>query len=163
MRMLIGLVLLAALAAFHQGVVVGAGSKAACGEFDPSGSPAATESMSRFGVVDIYIDSGEQGLAAYQFEFKLRKGDVQIVGIERGDDAGFHDPPYYDPAALTQQRILVGSFKTAGELPTGNTRVARLHVRIGGPEKPDYELKLMVAGSVEGKPISARASFKQGV
>ena len=117
---------------------------------------------SSFKVVDIFIDSGERPLAAYEFEFKAVVGEVRIVGIERGDSRNFRDPPYYDPTALSKNRVIIGSFNTTDELPTQRTRVARLHLHISGGVRPHYALKLIVAGSREGTPIAATVSFKEG-
>jgi len=117
---------------------------------------------SRFGTVDLFVDSARQQLAAWQMEFKATAGQVQIVGIERGDNADFHDPPYYDPAALQNNRIIVGAFDLAPDLPTGKIRVARLHLHISGTQKPVYAVNLVVAGDKQGKPIAAQASFSEG-
>ena len=118
--------------------------------------------VSRFKVIDVYIDSGPMPLAAYEFEFKATAGDVQIVGIERGDNHNFRDPPYYDPAGLSKNRVIIGSFNTTDELPTQRSRVARLHLHISGDTRPQYALSLIVAGSREGNPIAASVSFKEG-
>lgn len=119
--------------------------------------PAADSEQhaARFGVVDVYIDSGRQAMAAYQFELKATAGNVQFVGIENGDAAGFQDPPYYDPAALAadSRRIIVGAFNLGEKLPSGKTRIARLHVRVGGGEKPVWDAKLVTAGGRDGSAI----------
>jgi hypothetical protein len=116
-----------------------------------------------FGIIDIYIDSGKEPLAAYEFELGTLSGDVQIVGIERGDDPNFSDPPYYDPAAMNQSRIIVGAFNTTANPPKGKTRVARLHVRVGPGKLAKYAVKLIVAGSREGQAIEANVSFTEGL
>ena len=61
-------------------------------------------------------------------------GDVKLVGIEGGEHAAFAQPPYYDPKALLNERIVIAAFNTAGadKLPSGKTRVARLMVRVDG-------------------------------
>jgi len=117
---------------------------------------------SRFATVDIFVDSAKEQLAAWEMEFKATAGQIEIVGIERGDNADFQDPPYYDPAALKGNRIIVGAFDLAPQLPSGKIRVARLHLHISGPQKPIYAVNLVVAGDREGKPIAAQASFSEG-
>ena len=117
---------------------------------------------SRFGTVDLFVDSAKQQLAAWEMEFKATTGQVEIVGIERGDNADFQDPPYYDPAALKGNRIIVGAFDLAPQLSSGKIRVARLHLHISGAQKPIYAVNLVVAGDREGKPITAQASFSEG-
>lgn len=116
----------------------------------------------RFEAVDVFVDSAEQPLAAYQFEFAAETGEVKIVGIEGGEHAAFTDPPYYDPAALAHNRVIIAAFNTGADLPTGNTRVARIHVQVTGAEAPQYAIKLHVAASGDGKEIQATASVTGG-
>ena len=106
----------------------------------------------------MFIDSGAAALAAYQFELKVAAGDVTLVGVEGGEHRAFSNPPYYDPKALSQQRIVVAAFDTGGELPRGRTRVARLMVRVRGDVAPAYDATLQVAGSPEAKTIPATIS-----
>jgi hypothetical protein len=120
------------------------------------GTPAKQEV--RFAAVDVYVDSGTQALAAYQFELSAAAGEFRIVGVEGGEHAAFAGPPYYDPAALMNDRIIIAAFNTGANLPTGRTRVARVHVQISGNEEPAYSVKLVVAGDADGKPITATAS-----
>ena len=129
----------------------------------PAPTTAVGQAPSQFGTVDLFVDSAKAQLAAWQMEFKATAGQVEIVGIERGDNAEFHDPPYYDPAALKSNRIIVGSFNIANDLPAGKTRVARLHLHISGAQKPVYAVNLVVAGDKDGKPIAAQASYSEGV
>jgi hypothetical protein len=123
------------------------------------GTPAKQEV--RFAAVDVYVDSGTQALAAYQFELTAAAGEFRIVGVEGGEHAAFSAPPYYDPAALMNDRIIIAAFNTGTDLPAGKTRVARVHVQITGNEDPQYVVKLMVAGDADGKPIAATASCVQ--
>jgi len=125
-------------------------------------NPTLEPAPSRFGTVDLFVDSAKQQLAAWEMEFKATAGQVEIVGIERGDNADFQDPPYYDPAALKGNRIIVGAFDLAPQLSSGKIRVARLHLHISGAQKPIYAVNLVVAGDREGKPITAQASFSEG-
>jgi hypothetical protein len=117
----------------------------------PASSPAT-----RFGVVDVVIDTKGQSLGAYQFEFKAETGHVTLVGIEGGQAEPFKTPPYYDPAALGEGRVIIAAFSTETGLPRGATRVARLHVMIDGlaeSESPKYVTTLNVAADGEGKSI----------
>jgi hypothetical protein len=127
----------------------------------PTTSRTLQPVASGFATVDLFVDSGNQPLAAWQIEFKAIAGQVEIVGIERGDNKDFQDPPYYDPAALQTNRIIVGAFNITDRLPIGKTRVAKLHLHISGGVKPVYAAKLIVAGDKEGKPITAQASLGQ--
>jgi len=47
----------------------------------------------RFQTVDIFVDSNEQPLAAYQLEMVAESGEVRIAGIEGGEHAAFKSPP----------------------------------------------------------------------
>lgn len=115
-----------------------------------------------FRFVDVYVDSGAARLAAYQVEWNA--ADVQLVGVEGGDAAAFKSPPYYDPRALSQSRVIVAAFNIGADLPAGKTRVARLMVRVDGAAvHPDYRARVAVAASADGSPITATVSLSEGV
>ena len=116
----------------------------------------------RFAPVHIYADSGEKGLAAFQFELKAVAGRIEIVGIEGGEHAAFEQPGYYDPAALANDRIIIAAFNTGGEVPTGRTRIATIHLQIKGEIEPKYELELTVAADSEGQEIPAEITIETG-
>jgi hypothetical protein len=128
--------------------------------------PATTTSPSAspFAFVDVFIDPHGKPLAAYQFELRATAGDVKLVGIEGGEHAAFAKPPYYDTKALLSERVVIAAFNTgaAETLPSGKTRVARLMVRVGGNEKPKYDVKLQVAASADAKPLDATISVTEG-
>jgi hypothetical protein len=107
----------------------------------------------RFEAVDVFVDSGDKPLAAYQFELKAKSGEVLLAGLEGGEHAAFKAAPYYDTTALLQNKVIVAAFSTAPDLPHGRTRVARLMVQVSGPVEPAYDATLSVAGSTDGKPI----------
>ena len=117
----------------------------------------------RFAVVDVYLNSDEP-LAAWQFELAESAGLMQVVGIEGGEADVFSEPPYYDRDAVqggTADRIIVASFTTEAltALPIGRTRVATVHVRLGGSATPDYDLRLVAAGAPDGRSIDADISL----
>ena len=116
----------------------------------------------RFEAVDVAVDSGRTPLAAYQFEFTAPADRVTLVGVEGGESAAFAAAPYYDPAALMHDRVIVAAFSTGRDLPTGRTRVARLHLMITGEGEPDYGLKLQAAAGPDGHEIPATASLAHG-
>ena len=119
----------------------------------------AGQTTVRFGAVDVYIDSGETPLAAYQLELAAEVGEVKIVGIEGSDHPAFKKPPYYDPAAMNRDRVILAAFTTRKELPKGKTRVARIHVQIIGEVQPQYAVKLDLAATTEGKQMPAKVSL----
>lgn len=116
----------------------------------------------RFAPLHIYLDSGNQPLAAYQFELKAAAGQVKIVGVESGQHKAFKEAPYYDPAALANDRIIIAAFSTGRELPKGHTRIATIHLQIIGDIEPKYELNLTVAADADGKEIPAKIDKKRG-
>ena len=116
----------------------------------------------RFAPLHIYLDSGHSSLAAYQFELKAVAGQIKIVGVEGGKHEAFKEAPYYDPAALANDRIIIAAFSTGSNLPKGRTRIATIHLQIIGDAEPEYELKLVVAGDADGKEIPAEISFEKG-
>ena len=121
-----------------------------------------TQSNVRFAPLHIYLDSGNKPLAAYQFELKAAAGQIKIVGVEGGQHKAFEEAPYYDPAALANDRIIIAAFNTGSELPKGRTRIATIHLQIIGDAEPDYELKLAVAGDADANEIPAKISFDKG-
>ena len=129
----------------------------------PAVTPATDESV-RFTTVDIRIDPAGKALAAYQVEFVAADvSRVKLVGIEGGDAAAFTQPPYYDPSALSQNRVIVAAFNTGRSLPSAPFRAARLHVQITGSETPKWEAKLVVAAGADGKTVpGAAVSLSEG-
>jgi hypothetical protein len=103
--------------------------------------PAVQPSV-RFAPLHIYLDSGNRPLAAFQFELKAAAGQIKIVGVEGGQHEAFKEAPYYDRAALANDRIIIAAFNTGQDLPEGRTRIATLHLQIIGDAEPEYELTL---------------------
>jgi hypothetical protein len=124
--------------------------------------PANDNEQVRFAPLHIYLDSGAVTLAAYQFELKTLAGDVEIVGVEGGEHPAFTHAPYYDPAALMNNRIIIASYSTDTELPAGSTRIATLHLQITGDFEPEYELELTIAADADGRRIPAEITYEQG-
>jgi len=122
-------------------------------------SPSAAAAV-RFEPLRIYLDSGPNNLAAFQFELKAVAGKIKIVGVEGGEHEAFTEPAYYDPAALANDRIIIAAFNTGSDLPTGRTRIATIHLQIIGDIEPEYELHLTVAASEDGNEIPAEISFE---
>ncbi len=115
---------------------------------------------SRFAAVEVFFDSGEAPLAAYQFELSATAGEFKIVGVEGGEHPAFTQPPYYDPKALSQDRIIIAAFDTGDDLPAGKTRVARIHVQITGNQTPTFDVKEIVAASADGESIPVETTIR---
>jgi hypothetical protein len=113
----------------------------------------------QFRAVDLFVDSTNQPLAAYQVEFTASPG-VKIVGIEGGDHEVFRQPPFYDPKAIQRERAVLGAFSTAAadKLPKGKTRVATIHVQTSGSEALRFELVVKAAATVGGRKIPVQAT-----
>jgi hypothetical protein len=116
----------------------------------------------RFQSVDVTLDPKGQPLAAYQLEFVADANRVKLVGVEGGDHAAYREPPYYDPAALSNHRVILAAFSTSADLPNGATRVARLHLQITGEEQPQWRAMLIVASSATSDSIPADVRVSEG-
>jgi hypothetical protein len=103
-------------------------------------SKKAASAMGWFAAADVYVDGGGKAVGSYQVELVMPQG-AKLVGIEGGSAKGFADAPYYDKAALQNNRVILGAIATstgAGEKPgarrvetrpeAGRQRVARVHV-----------------------------------
>lgn len=121
----------------------------------------------RFETVDVFVDSGSTGLAAWQLEATPLAADgakVTLVGIEGGEHAAFSKPAYYDPAALSPAgggRVILAAYSTDKDLPTGRTRVARLHMMIeggGAADRTTFSVTLKVAADSQGRPIDGASA-----
>lgn len=111
--------------------------------------------VTRFTTVDIFLDTGDFPLAAYQLDFNAAVGDVRIVGIEGGEHTAFSEPPFYDPKAIQQERVILASFNTAGadSLPTGRTRIATVHLHVNGESEPKFTASLTAVADDRGELI----------
>ncbi|MDP6361264.1 MAG: hypothetical protein QF473_39490 [Planctomycetota bacterium] len=124
-----------------------------------------TESGTSFKHIDVFVDSFEKPLAAYQFEILVKEGDARIVGVEGGDHSAFKEAPYYDPEALKSGRIIIAAFYTGNDLPDGRTRVARVHLIVMGKGKPEITVRPLAFATGAGEKFSANviiASSKGG-
>ena len=127
-------------------------------------STSAQPQDTYFTTVDLFVVS-DTPVAAWQVELSERRGAMQIVGIERGDDSTFRDPPFYDRVAVERgatDRVVLASFSLndAAQLPRGRVRIARVHVRGIGAAEPDYEARLVAAGTADGRPLDAQLNIE---
>ena len=127
-------------------------------------SPALADSPVRFTSVDVYIDAAEP-MAAWQLEFSATTGAMQVVGVENGESTAFDGAPYYDREAVENgraDRIVVADYSLVDqdELPSGRVRVTTLHLMLSGDEVPEFNTRLIVASSYQGKRINAEISFE---
>jgi len=134
----------------------------------------------RFAPVHVYLDPAGKPLAAYQFELvcatpiktfppdensasRLRyEPQVKIVGVEGGEHPAFKEAPYYDPAALMNDRIIIAAFNTGSDLPTTRTRIATIHLQITGDAEPKYALSLTTAADANGENLPVEITLEKG-
>ena len=102
-------------------LMIGLAGATVAGRADDSTPALPSATSSRFAFVDAYVDSGNESLAAYQFELSAHGPGVTLVGVEGGDAPAFAEPPYYDPKANLQNRIIIAAFNTGSNLPHGRT------------------------------------------
>lgn len=114
---------------------------------------------SRFEAIDVFVDSGNQRLAAWQLEVKSTANDVQIVGIEGGEHSAFKEPPYYDKRAMNNNRVIIAAFSTGDDLPSGRSRVARIHVLVRGSGSRTWQSELTTSATTDGTRIPAEISI----
>jgi hypothetical protein len=116
----------------------------------------------RFEAVEVWVDVGEQPLAAWQIEIIAVRGAVEIVGVESGGAAGYEEPPHYDAAALMGGRIIVAAYSTAPSLPSGVVRVAILHLQVEGNEEPEFASTAMALATTGGIEIPGTVKIQRG-
>jgi hypothetical protein len=123
----------------------------------------ATDSAIRFRTVDLYVDTKDKSLAAYQLEFTAGGANAKIVGIEGGEHPAFSEAPFYDPKAMQQERVILAAFSTkpAAGLPKGKTRVATLHLQTRGTEELELTVKLQAAAGPNGETVKAETSVQE--
>lgn len=114
----------------------------------------------RFASVNVYVDASASALAAWQVEL-ADGGGVQIVGVEGGEHPAYAKPPYYDPKALMDNRIILAAFTTGKDLPTGKTRVARLHLRIEAGAEQKFEVRSSLAATSDGTEMKATVTLEE--
>jgi hypothetical protein len=106
------------------------------------------EQESRFVTVELYAEI-DSPIAAWQIELDC---DAKIVGVE-----GLPEPPYYDPAALQGNRIILAQFTVQPSPPAGRVLVARVHLmETGRSDHSKYRATLMAAAAPGGERISPR-------
>jgi hypothetical protein len=131
----------------------------------PLGAQRAKEiaPVVRFQAVDIYVDSVDQPLAAYQIELAADTEAVKIVGVEGGEHPAYQEAPYYDPRAIQREQVVIAAFNTASadNLPTGRTRIATVHLQIGGDADPGFIVRLKTAATLEGERVPAEVTAQE--
>lgn len=131
---------------------------------EPHAERGATQERvaTQFEYLDIFVDSADQPLAAWQVDLHASVGKASIVGIEGGD--GIYAPaPYYDEAAMQHDRVILAGLSTLpqAQLPTGKVRVARVHVMIEQPGT-EFTISISAAALPDGTRTPATATLERG-
>ena len=131
-------------------------------------APPDQQPWPRFAAVDVFVNSGDQPLAAFQFELRAKSGLITVVGVEEGEhDALQGDCFYFDRPVIglgQSNRVIVGAFTTAqaDALARGKQCVATIHVMIDSADQPVYDVQLEAAATNDGRSIPAELSTLQG-
>ena len=114
-----------------------------------------------FALFDVYVDTGEEPLAAYQLKLSDERAAVKIISVEGGEHASFREPPKFDAKAIQRDVIKIAAFSLDAKekLPTGRVRVASLHVEIGPGLTPAWKAAVEAAARPGGGKISAEISI----
>ncbi len=111
---------------------------------------------------DLWIDGGEDALAAYQVEVTYDAKRVRIVGLEGGEHEAYRDAPYFDRTGFTGGRIVVAAFISRDDdAPGGRTRVARIHVAVERDGAPDLGVRLVTAAKPGGERITPAVKLRK--
>ena len=118
----------------------------------------------RFIALDVYLDT-PAALAAWQFELRDLNRGMTVVGIENGESEAFNVAPYYDRDAVNAgaaNRIIVADFSLAeaSQLPSGEIRIATIHVMVDGAE-PNFDIELITATTRDGTRMDASISLRE--
>ena len=124
----------------------------------------ADRGVPAFIACEIYIDSGDRPLGAYQLEVVADRAGAKIVGVEGGYHEQFKDAPFYDPAALNGGRIVIGALSLAEgpNLPRGEFRAARVHFMVDDAQT-GFAVKVHTAGDERGAVIEIKARAERAV
>lgn len=115
-----------------------------------------------FGTVEVWADSGDEPIAAWQVELTAQQRGVRIVGVEGGAHPAYTQPPYYDTRAMQNDRVILAALSTADAdgLPTGATRVATVHYLSETGQPPRFDSKFVTAANAKDHRIALTVTLK---
>ncbi len=93
-----------------------------------SAGPAKSEQARRVpaGSVDIFIDCGEEELAAYTIELRFNPSIARVMRVESADGGGFPGAPMSDPQSYGTGVTRIVALHAGGGLAKGRVPVARV-------------------------------------
>jgi hypothetical protein len=127
-----------------------------------STSAAEVAPQRAFSTIEIYLDGGDQPLAAYQLTLQYAQADTRLVGIEGGSTPAFADAPHYDPRALRGGTIKLAAMQLEGPWPTHRVHVATLHVEHSATVTPRLAASQVVAATRNGGAATVDFSYEIG-
>jgi hypothetical protein len=116
-----------------------------------------------FAVYDLYIDSGENALAAYQVKIQDKNAAIKVISVEGGTHPAFREPPFFDPKAIQKNVIKLAAFRLepTEKLPQGKTHVASLHVALETGAQPNLVVVVEAAAGPSGRKLRVEASISK--
>ncbi len=114
----------------------------------------------RFFAIDVFIDSGDESLAAWQVDIRDTRGLARLTAVEGGEHEAFREPPHYDAKALRNHRVVLIAYDLGQSLPTGRTRVATLHYTQERAGQPMFDAVLVAAANPDGRALDARVEIE---
>ena len=140
---------------------------------DPGGKPLAAyqfelvcsvpvRASRSTGILPVIPNHGRDAHATDDASRRHYEQQIKIVGVEGGEHPAFKEAPYYDPAALMNERIIIAAFNTGADLPTTRTRIATIHLQITGDAEPQYDLILTTAADTDGEEMAAKITLQTG-
>lgn len=124
------------------------------------GGGRAVLAQPAFYAIDVFIDSDDAPLAAWQIEVSDRAGLALLTGVEGGEHGAFAEPAHYDPRALKNHRVVLLAYHLGEDCPVGRTRVATLHFVQERAGKPSFKARLVTAAGPDGRVLAARVEIQ---
>ena len=119
-----------------------------------------SQGLSKFEVVNIYIDSQENALVAYQIELTYDE-DIEIVSIEAGQTKAFTHAPFYQKTPKNKGKLVLASFTTKDEIaPKGMNKFCSIHIRYTGKNELRIKTLVKAAAKAGGEKIPIKVILK---
>lgn len=121
-------------------------------------------SPSSFTWVDVWVDSGQTPLAAWQVKVRATEGQVSLVGVEGVDFPDARKAPWFDEKARGGSEVIVASFspQESLQLPRGRVCVARLHLEVRGSTAPRFAAEAVTAATFGGARFPITVNVVKG-
>lgn len=127
----------------------------------PAADAPTADSQLSLKTLDVFVDSGDQPLAAWQLEVHAPATELTLIHVAGGTHPAFQQRPYYyvDAGPLHGRRIQLAAWSVDRNLPVGRSRVARLQVQLPQTATPVWSPELTAAAASDGRRIPAEVSI----